>query len=136
METGKQLIDAMTRLTQLAKLDSKDANAKAEEAGLQEYMRNHLFEHAGHLLGCWFAIKNEYEPLCNAFASIANRAQGIQRQRLNAEAALAAQDETPADAVVTEADPMAKVEGETDLVAPPGAPMILKPQFNGGKRKK
>jgi hypothetical protein len=95
MEAGKQIIDAISRLSQLVgngEADSKiitlDANANAEKAGLVEYIKNQMFEHAGHLMGCWFAIKNEYEPLCNAFASMTNRAEGIRAQRKAADAAL------------------------------------------------
>lgn len=95
MEAGKQIIDAISRLTQLtgngdadSKIITLDKNAEAEKAGLREYVKNQMFEHAGHLMGCWFAIKNEYEPLCNTFASILNRAEGIRAQRKAADAAL------------------------------------------------
>jgi len=105
MEAGKQIIDAISRLAQLAgngEADSKiitlDANANAEKAGLVEYIKNQLFEHAGHLMGCWFAVKNEYEPLCNSFASILNRAEGIRAQRKAADAALTKTEEPANDA--------------------------------------
>jgi hypothetical protein len=102
MEAGKQIIDAISRLANLtggAEADSKiitlDKNAEAEKAGLREYIKNQLLEHAGHLMGCWFAVKNEYEPLCNSFASIINRAEGIRAQRKAADAALTADEKPP-----------------------------------------
>jgi hypothetical protein len=100
MEAGKQIIDAISRLAQLTgngEADSKiitlDKNAEAEKAGLREYIKNQMFEYSGHLMGCWFAVKNEYEPLCNAAASIINRAEGIRAQRKAADAALAEKSE-------------------------------------------
>jgi len=91
LEKGKQLIDSLTRLRQLAdsKLGTLDKNAEAEQRGTIEFVRSQLFDHAEHLLGCWWAVQNEYQPLCNAVASMLTRANAIQAQR-------AAADSTPA----------------------------------------
>jgi len=124
MEVGKQIIDAISRLNSLGGEDSKivtlDKNAEAEKAGLREYLKNVLLEHAGHLVGCWFAVKNEYEPLCNVFANITNRAEGIRAQRLAAEA------DPRLGGPVTSPDSGAPAqEAPRDLVAPPGTPLVL-----------
>lgn len=100
MEKGKQIIDAINRLTQLSgtegdsKIITLDKNAEAEKAGLREFLKNQLFEHAGFLMGCWFAVKNEYEPLCNTMASILNRAHAIQALRAKADSAAEAASST------------------------------------------
>ena len=126
MEEGKQIIDAISRLNTLGGEDSKivtlDKNAEAEKAGLREYLKNTLLEHAGHLVGCWFAVKNEYEPLCNVFANITNRAEGIRAQRLAAEA-----DPRLGGQVTESAKESAPAAAEEprDLVAPPGTPLVL-----------
>jgi hypothetical protein len=137
MEAGEQIIASVSRLDQLAKLDSKEPNAIAEAAGLQEHIKNQLFQHAGHLLGCWFTIKNEYEPFCNVFASISNRATHILQQRAAREAALTAKqaEQQPEQAATTAiVDEMAPLPGESNLVAPEGAPLILTPEFRKGKK--
>ncbi len=133
LETGKQLVESINRLVQLQTLNADDANSKAEAAGLEAYIRNTLFEHAGALMGHWYAVRTEYEPLCNAFASIANRAFAIQAQRrqIDAAAQAAVKQET---GTVTEGDAMAPLPGESNLIAPEGAPLILKGNF-GGKPK-
>jgi hypothetical protein len=117
---GRQLIDSVARLAQLSNSNngsSTDANSEAEKAGLREYIKNQLFEHAAYVLGCWFAVKSEYEPLCNAFASIANRAKSIQAQRAAASEQADAPTPTPTEATPT--------EEPRELVAPPGAPLVL-----------
>lgn len=124
METGRQVIETINRLSQLAQLNSTDANSKAETAGLTELLRNQLFEHAGHLMGCWFAIETEYQPLCNTLASVLNRAQGIQAQR-NPESAKANTTATVEETAL-----------EESRIAPAGTPIVLSPNFRKGPAKR
>jgi hypothetical protein len=128
---AKKIIDAINRFAQLAKLDSKEPNAVAEQAGIETFLKNELFEHAGHLLGCWVAVENEYEPLCNVLAKISYRAQSVRDQRAASEAAARAAEQPAAaeESKVTESNSLAPLPGESNLVAPAGAPLILTPKF-------
>lgn len=139
LEKGKQIIDSIDRLAQLQSMKDKTPNDTAEANGLVEFLKNALFEHAASLMGCWYAVRTEYEPLCNAFAHIASRADSINRQKAAIERKVRGQVEEAAAPVITEgelppADPMAPVAGESNLIAPEGAPMILTPQFRKGKK--
>jgi hypothetical protein len=138
IEVGKQIIDAVNRLSQLDGTDGKiitlDKNLEAEKNGLREYVRNQLFEHAGHLLGCWFAVRNEYEPLCQAVSSLLNRAAGIDAQRKATQSALSPTQGDADAGPVAVVDELAPAPGESELVAPPGTPLVLKPHRTNRKK--
>jgi hypothetical protein len=136
METGKQVIESINRLQQLNQLNSTDANSIAEAKGLEEYLKNQLFEHAGFLLGCWYAVRTEYEPLCNVFANITNRAAAINQQKQALQQVAQSRDPVKDEpSKIVEGDPMAPLPGESNLIAPEGAPLILKGNFRGPPTK-
>lgn len=79
-----QLAVALGRLEDIKQLSalSKTREVEAEAMGLVEFLSVQLIDHASELLGCWFVVKAEYEPLCNAVLPIVNRANSIIAQRL------------------------------------------------------
>lgn len=45
--------------------------------GLIEYLSGGLIEHASELIGCFIAVKTEYEPILNLLATVSNRVNNI-----------------------------------------------------------
>jgi hypothetical protein len=58
--------------------------ADAELAGLTEYLANQLLTYAPELLGCWFVVRNEYEPLVNSAFTLLSRVDAMRAQRAQA----------------------------------------------------
>lgn len=59
----------------------KTPTSDAEVAGLTEYLANRLLEFAPELLGCWFVVRNEYEPLIGTIATVMNRVESTNTLR-------------------------------------------------------
>lgn len=101
---GMQLIDAIHRLNQLSSSVIVNKNDDAEKAGLEKFLYTGLVAHASVLLGCWFTVKTEYEPLVNCFSHLLERANGLtelrgaQHRQLVAAAAASANATATADA--------------------------------------
>lgn len=51
--------------------DSKKTEQECRD--LIEYLSVTLIQHAGELIGCWFVIKGEYNPLIQAFIPLVQR---------------------------------------------------------------
>jgi hypothetical protein len=68
----------------------EEANRLAEIGGLESFLSNELLNRAPELLGCWQAIKNEYEPIVRAFIPVFRRvALAVTRQQEQVELAQA-----------------------------------------------
>lgn len=64
----------------------EEANRLAEIGGLEAFLSNELLNRAPELLGCWQAIKNEYEPIVRAFIPVFRRvALAVTRQQEQAQ---------------------------------------------------
>lgn len=59
----------------------KTPTTDAEIAGLTEFLANQLLTHAPELLGCWYVVRNEYEPLVNVVFNVLGRVDGIRMER-------------------------------------------------------
>lgn len=86
---------AFTRLQEIKEATIKHPNDEAEVAGILDFLSNTFISHGGEFLGAWAAVRNEYEPLCNAVSHLFDHVQGISRQRrlVTAQAVGAAQQE-------------------------------------------
>lgn len=73
----------------------------AEMAGTVEYLSHALLEHANEFIGCWFAIRNEYEPLVGILSAVSERVVGVMRSR---GAAITARSQATPSNVVTLGD--------------------------------
>jgi hypothetical protein len=58
-----------------SKIETRES--EAEKVGLTEHLATGLIRHADELLGCWFAVKEEYEPLTMGMAGLLRRASKI-----------------------------------------------------------
>lgn len=72
---------AYHRLLELKSQSVVTPTTEAEVRGLLEYLANELISHADELIACYVAVKLEYEPMLNIFASVGNRVSGIQHAR-------------------------------------------------------
>jgi hypothetical protein len=54
-----------------------DPGNEAEKVALTEALATGLLTHADELLGCWFAVKDEYEPLTLGLAALLRRSGNI-----------------------------------------------------------
>jgi hypothetical protein len=53
---------------------------EAEITGLKGFLSNAFIEYGGELMGCWLAVRQEYEPLVQVVSSILHRADGIRAE--------------------------------------------------------
>jgi len=73
-EEAAKVAHAIRRLRVLRQTTIHSPRSEAELNGLSAFVQNFLAAHADELVGCWFAVHSEYEPLCNAFATLLRRA--------------------------------------------------------------
>jgi hypothetical protein len=79
-EQAMQLAQSYARFEFLRNATIKQPKDDAELRGLTEFMARTFIDHASEFIGCWFGVKNEYEPMLNIFAQMFNRVTGIQAQ--------------------------------------------------------
>lgn len=76
-ETAVEMASALASMAEIKgrtiKLKDDEANLRAAET----FLLSHLVKHASELLGCYFAIKDEYEPLVGIYARLQQRATAI-----------------------------------------------------------
>lgn len=81
-QRAQELMNAFARYNHLtaekSSLVTPDSKRdEAEITGLRNFLHNTLLEYCGELMGCWLAVRQEYEPLCQVFAAITQRASSI-----------------------------------------------------------
>jgi len=79
VKAAQEIGGAMHRLSELrtkAIVESGDAN---ERRSLEAWLSSALLAHSSELLGCWFVVHNEYEPLIANIGSILRRVDGFMR---------------------------------------------------------
>jgi hypothetical protein len=79
-EVVQKLIMARARLAELGG-DSPIINPRneAEIAGLKKFLAETLTAHSDELIGCWVAVRQEYEPLVQTIERIANRVFSVRK---------------------------------------------------------
>jgi hypothetical protein len=77
MEAANQLGGALQRRAELSALTILTKETEAELRALGSFIAETITDNAAELLGCWFTVRREYEPLLKAFASVAFRVSGI-----------------------------------------------------------
>jgi hypothetical protein len=80
-DKAREIIGAIARLGELGSNIIVDASTAAERQALKKWLGEALVEHSGELMGCWVAIRQEYEPLVNALAGVLPRALAITQKR-------------------------------------------------------
>jgi hypothetical protein len=88
---------AFLRLRELSdsKIITKDSDA--EKRLLTEYLNKSAVQHFNELMGCWFVVTREYQPLIDALIPLVGRA--IQSMQQPAAAPEPASEEQPSNVI-------------------------------------
>jgi hypothetical protein len=86
-EKAQSISAALQRYSELGSSRIIDPRNEAELTGLKNFFSNVLIEHGREFMGCWLAIRQEYEPLVQVIERIATRISAINRSRTSAQAA-------------------------------------------------
>lgn len=72
-----EIAGAVARLDEIKNLSalSQTKQIEAEACGLVEFLSKKFIDNAGEFLGCWFAVRLEYEPLIRGLAPVLRRLQ-------------------------------------------------------------
>lgn len=73
--------NAIVRLRELEQTKIVTQDTEPEKRLLAEYLRKTAYEHLNELLGCWYVLHNEYEPLLHTLAPLVGRCFGMLQQR-------------------------------------------------------
>jgi len=76
-----ELAGAFARLQELGGNKIITTESAAEKRALDKFLSEGMTRHANEFLGCWFAVRHEYEPLVGIVASIIRRATAINSPR-------------------------------------------------------
>lgn len=93
----RQLGQSYARFHFLRNATIKQPKDEAELRGLTEYMATTFIDHASEFIGCYVAVKSEYEPLLNIFAQIVNRVSNIRAAQAAQQQAAEAAESAPAN---------------------------------------
>jgi hypothetical protein len=101
-QKAHEIMNAFARYNHLTANSSAiiTADSKRDEAeitGLRNFLHNTLLQYTGELMGCWLAVRQEWEPMCQSFAALLTRAEGMRAEHAAERAArLAAEKEAVA----------------------------------------
>lgn len=79
-EKMQQVIIGLARLRELGSTIIIDPKNEAEVLGLKKFLGEFFLEHGNELVGCWIAVRQEYEPMIQTIERIANRIFTIRQQ--------------------------------------------------------
>lgn len=97
---ASEIAGAIQRLNELGDSTIINPATEAEVKGLRNYLANTLPQYANELLGCWFVMHNEYEPLIQGFAGLFGRATALLHRNQPGPAVQTDKPETPPAAEV------------------------------------
>lgn len=85
--TQETAVEMSTAYATIIDITSRKIKQKDDDTNLnaaKDFLLTKLLAHTSELLGCYFAVRHEYEPLVGAFASLQRRAAAINRQFMQA----------------------------------------------------
>ena len=77
---AETLGNAVARWHELRDNIIKTPTSDAELKGLTEFIATQAVEHIDELIGCWFTIRDEYEPILNLISRVGQRVNSINAQ--------------------------------------------------------
>lgn len=86
-EKAQQISAALARFKELGSTHIINPRNEAELTGLKNFFSTVMLEHGSELVGCWIAVRTEYEPLVQVVERIATRISAINRSRVKSQAA-------------------------------------------------
>jgi hypothetical protein len=78
---AEELGGALARLAELGESKIVTKEIETERAALQRFVATTATEHITDLLGAWFTVRRQYEPLLLTIAGIAKQVGGILQQQ-------------------------------------------------------
>jgi hypothetical protein len=82
MKAANEIGGALERLRAMKEERIATPTTDAEKASLIGWLADRLITHAPELLGAWFVVRHEYEPLVNGMTAIFTRANALAAQRM------------------------------------------------------
>jgi hypothetical protein len=83
-EKAHEITGALNRLAELSQSKLVLPGTEEEKAKLERYLQNEARQHLGELLGTWFVVRREYEPLINVLTTVSQRIGFVAQQRAEA----------------------------------------------------
>lgn len=75
LQSVKAIADAYKTYTEISAKKIRTPNDDSEQSGLLQFLQEQLVANASELLGCWIAVRTEYEPLIAGYSALQRRAQ-------------------------------------------------------------
>ncbi len=101
---GTQLGEVYARWVELRNQSIKTPTSAAEIKGCAEFLGNTLVAHASEFIGCWMAVRNEYEPMLGLLSRVSQRIAGINKQQADARASAEAAQQAEPGKIITITD--------------------------------
>ena len=76
-QKAAELAGALSRLEEIGTPTIITKEVEAEKAGLERFILNESPKHLTELLGCWFTVHQQYQPLLQTLAVLARTIGGI-----------------------------------------------------------
>ena len=80
-ERASEIGRALDRYKQIGSSTIINPRDEAELTGLKNFFSTVMVEHGSEFMGCWMAIRTEYEPLVQVIERISSRIIGIRQNR-------------------------------------------------------
>lgn len=84
LEQAGRMAHAIRRRRFLREWTVATAERDAELRGIEAFLAVELNKHADELVGCWFGVHTEYEPLIEVVAALLRRAEDATQRRIAA----------------------------------------------------
>lgn len=79
-QTAEELFKAYRDYVRIGMTQVRTPEMDVEFSAAEKFLQANLLRFTGELLGCWFRVANEYEPLLMVFASLQRHANSINAQ--------------------------------------------------------
>lgn len=77
----QQLINSIARYRELSESKIINPHSEIEIAGLKNFFADLMLNHGSEFVGCWVAIRTEYEPMIQVAARAFERITAINAKR-------------------------------------------------------
>lgn len=72
-----EIAGALNRFRELSALEVQTPAHAAEITGTVQYLSQTFLDYGEQFLGAWFTVRQEYQPLIQAFSTLAFRVNGV-----------------------------------------------------------
>lgn len=78
-ERAQEIGRCLQRYSEIGTSTIINPRDEAEKLGLEKFFTQVMVEHGSEFMGCWMAIRTEYEPLVQVLARIGQRITSVNR---------------------------------------------------------